>query len=89
MGDGQRGGRALQPGEGADRHLHAPAPGHEEMVELPWVLRHGRINLEDHAILVARAINHADLALREGVVQRLVHRLKRDAQPRRRIAIHH
>ena len=89
MGDGQRGRCALQPGEGADRHLYAAAPWHEEVVELPRVLRHGRINLQNHAILVARAVNHADLALGEGIVQRLVHRLERDAQPCRRIPVHH
>ena len=44
---------------------------------------------EHDAVLVQLREHGRDLALAEGVVERVVDRLRRDAEPRRRIAVDH
>ena len=80
IGDRQRRRRALQLGDGRDRHLRAADARHVEFRQ------HRRIALEfgqrfqHHAVLVRLTVDRGNLALAECVVQRVVDGLHRDAE---------
>ena len=76
---------ALDPGHRGERHLHAVRAGDVDAGEIGRVALVLRIDLEDHAILVALGVERRDLPLRERIVERgldVLHCARRAAPPR-------
>ncbi len=87
VADGQLRARLLPVGEHAEWHLRAVARLHIEIVERGGVgLEVGR-DLHHHVILVELREDGGDLALAEGIVERVVDVGHGDAQPRSGVAV--
>jgi len=85
--DGQRRGARGEAREGAQRHLGAGGRLHVDALErVRIVLELGR-DLEDHVVLVELGEDGRDLALAEGVVERVVDGLGQDGQARGEVAV--
>ncbi len=87
MGDDQRRGIARDRRERGQRHLRAVGARHAQLRECVGIGLPVAVGLEYHAILVGLTEDRRDLALAEGVVQRIDDRLHRHAEPGRRFAI--
>ena len=88
--DGERNLDRLQLGKRAQRHLRRLSIECTYMSgQVPGVLLKLRLHFQNHVILVQLRENGRDLALAERVVQSIVDHLRRDAEPRRCVAINH
>ena len=56
-------------------------------MQVGWIGLITRVDLHDHAILVALGVQRRNLPLRKRIVQRIVDVLNLDAEPRRRVAV--
>ena len=80
---------SLKVAEGRKRHLHPGVGVHVNVLQRIRILRKLRVHFEHHVVLVQLRKNGGDLALPEGVVERVVDGLGQYAQTRRGIAINH
>ena len=81
-------GRRRVAGERRERHERAVARRGRARTSRPSrVLPELRVHLHDHVVLVERGVHRRDLALAEGVVERVVDGLRRDAEARGRRAV--
>ena len=87
--DGELRVRLLPVGQHAERNLRAVARLDVEIVQRTGIGLEVLPNLHHHVVLVELRKDRGDLALAEGVVERVVHIGHGDAQPRRGIAIDH
>ena len=83
----QRGVRSLEVAEGGQRNLHSAVGVHVNVLERIRILRKLRIHFQHHVVLVQLGKYGGNLALPEGVVERIVDGLGQNAQTRRGIAI--
>ena len=67
--------------DGRRRAGRGAGAGDVELRQRGRVLLIARLRLQDHAVLVGLRIDRRNLALAEGVVERVVDRLHRDAEP--------
>ena len=86
--DAERRRRLGDLGEGAERHLRARRRAHVQHLHLRRIHLELRFHLQHDAVLVQLRVHGGDLALAEGVVEGVVDRLRRDAEPRRGVPIH-
>src|SRR5215468_8648113 len=77
-----RGGALREVGEGGERNLLARARLDVDRLERVGILLVLRRHLEDHVVLVERRVDVGDLALAEGVVERVVDELGEDTETR-------
>ena len=82
----RRDGRTVM-GDGAQGNLLAAGRAHIDVAQGLRVLPVPRGGLHHHVILVQRLVHGRDLALAEGVVQRVVDQLRRDAEARGGLAV--
>src|SRR5229473_1647163 len=94
--DGQRRVGFLNSRDGGERHLGGAAryalggaAADKNAIDVCGILLKLRIDLKDHAILVALGENGRNLALRERIVERIVDVLDLDAKPGRSGAVDH
>ena len=98
VGDGDRGELALmvdhqrrdaagEPGDRRQRHLRIAVARHVEVGEIGRVALVFVVDLQDHAVLVALAVDGGNLPLRERVVERVVDVLDAHAEARRHVAV--
>ena len=83
--EGRVGGRDLR--QRLQRHLVAVRGRHVDVGERGRVLAVLRLELEDDVVLVQLREDRRHLPLAEGAVERVVHRLRGDAEARGRVAI--
>ena len=74
-------------GEGAERNLCAGGRARRRCSQGVGILLEFGLHFQDHVVLVELRENGRDLALAEGVVERVVDRLRSDAEARGGIAI--
>ena len=86
--DGERGRARLVARERRERHERARARAHVDVAQGRRRLLELRAHLEHDAVLVEALVHRGDRPLPEGVVERLVDRLDRHAEARRRVAVH-
>ena len=88
--DRERRGAVLEVREGAERHLRRRWPDARRcpcsVCGLRW---NSRLHFEHHVVLVELREHRRDLPLAEGVVERVVDHLRRDAQARGGVAVDH
>ena len=89
MVDRQRRVGALQLSEGAQRHRAAGARLHVEIIEIVGSALKIGLHFQHDAILVQLGEDRRDLALAEGVIERVVKSLRVDAETRSGIAVDH
>ena len=82
MIDGQRRRARLEMGEGAQRHLAAGVRANVDVVERVRIALKLRRDFEHHVILIELREHRRHLPLPEGVVQRVVDQIRRDAEAR-------
>ena len=87
MVDRQRGVAGRELRDAGQRNLPAGIRLDVNLVQRSRVQLILRINLEDDVVLVVLLVQRRDLPLAEGVVQRVVDRLRRNAEPGRRVAV--
>ena len=90
--DHKRGRSGIGADHGVERHRHrlpASRAGDVDVPEGPRALPELGLDLEHDPVLVELGEHRGDLPLAEGVVERVVDRLRADAEPRRGAAIHH
>lgn len=85
---GQRRGRGGDPGKGRQRNLLARAVDEEEAAQRLRALQILGRGRHHHTVLVERVVDHAHLALAEGVVERVVDLRHRQAQARGLVAVY-
>ena len=73
--------------DAGQRHLRAIGARHAQQAQIIRIRLPGRIGLQHHAVLVGLAEDGGDLPLAERVVQRVLDRLYRHAEPHRGVAI--
>ena len=83
----QRRGGFLEPRDGRQRHLRVVGAGHPQQPQHAGVLLPRGVGFQHHPILVGLPEDGGDLALPEGVVQRVLDRLHRHTQPHRRVSV--
>ena len=85
----QRGGPRDVVGEGAEGNLGAAGRLHVDRLERFGILLEAWRDFQDDVILVQLREDRRDLTLTEGVVERVVDRLRLDTQPRRGVTVDH
>ena len=78
----ERGPGGLVSAQRAERHHAALGGGEIDVLKGLGALPEARLDLHHHVILVERAVHDRDLALAEGVVERVVDELRGDAEAR-------
>ena len=74
-------------GEGAQRNLLAAGRAHVNLAQGFGILPELRRRFHHHVILIERRVHGGHLALAEGVVERVVDQLRRDAEARGGVAV--
>ena len=87
MVDRERRVHFVDAGEGAERHLAAITRREVDLRQVAGPLLKSGSGLQHDAVLIQLREHRRDLTLPEGVVQRIVDHLRRDAEPRGGVAI--
>src|SRR6266576_3094210 len=82
MVDGQGRGPGLEVCECAQRHRAAAGRADINVLRLCWIALELWQRFENHVVLIQLREERGDLPLAEGVIKRVIYRLRRDAEPR-------